>query len=147
LQLAQAYAVFASYGLLRPVTFVKDDQAGDGKRVLPAKVCKQMLTMLGTVLDVGGTGRRAQVPGYRVGGKTGTAHIASPHGGYYKDRYFANFVGIAPMSDPQLVVAVVIKNPSGLYHGGGSVAAPVFASIMNGALRILGIPPDAKESI
>ncbi|EKE00723.1 MAG: hypothetical protein ACD_21C00285G0017 [uncultured bacterium] len=145
LQLAQAYAALASYGLLHPVTFIKRDKPESGKQVLSPKVCRQMLAMLEEVIDIG-TGRRAQIPGYRVGGKTGTAYIASPRGGYYKDRYFATFVGIAPVSDPQLVAAVVIKNPHGPYRG-GRVAAPVFADIMNGTLRILGIPPDAKESI
>lgn len=146
LQLAQAYGVIASYGLLRPITFVKkDNEKVTGKQVLSEKVCRQMLMMLETVLDIGGTGSRAQVPGYRVAGKTGTSHIALP-GGYYSDRYFSTFVGIAPASDPQLVVAIMIKNPHGLYRG-GRVAAPVFANIMNGVLRILGIPPDAKASI
>lgn len=146
LQLAQAYAVIASYGVLRPITFIKNDAVVSGKQVLSQKLCQQVLTMLETVLDIGGTGRRAQIPGYRVAGKTGTAHIAKP-GGYYEDRYFATFVGIAPVSDPQLVIAVVVKNPRGGHYHGGKIAAPVFANIMNGTLRILGIPPDAKESI
>lgn len=147
LQLAVGYATLASYGILRSVTFVKNDGvAVSGKQVLSSQVCKKILTMLETVLDIGGTGVRAQIPGYRVAGKTGTAKIASPTGGYYKDRYFATFVGVAPVSDPQLVVVVVVKNPYGLYRG-GMVAAPAFARIMNGALRVLGIPPDAKESI
>lgn len=145
LQLAQAYSVIASYGLLRPITFVKNDKVVLGKQVLSSKVCKQILTMLEKVLDIGGTGVRAQIPGYRVAGKTGTAYIASPYGGYYSDRYFSTFVGIAPVSDPQLVIAVVIKNPHGRYYG-SRVAAPVFASIMNGALRILGISPDESVS-
>lgn len=146
LQLVQAYAVIASYGLLRPITFIKNDKLAFGKQVISSRVCRQMLKMLETVLDIGGTGTRAQIPGYRVAGKTGTAYIASPEGGYYSDRYFSTFIGIAPVSDPQLIVAIVIKNPHGLHHG-GKVAAPVFASIMNGTLRILGIPPDAKASI
>jgi cell division protein FtsI (penicillin-binding protein 3) len=97
--------------------------------------------MLEAVTDIGGTGRRAQIPGYRVAGKSGTAHIASPHGGYYADRYFANFVGIAPVSDPELIVVVMIKNPQDFYYG-GLVAAPLFTRVMNGALRILGIKLD-----
>jgi len=146
LQLAQAYAVIASYGLSRPITFVKSDDSVPGKQALSQKVCGQILMMLETVLDIGGTGKRAQIPGYRVAGKTGTAHIAKP-GGYYKDRYFATFVGIAPVTDPQLVIAVVVKDPRGGHYHGGSVAAPVFADVMNGTLRILGIPPDDKETI
>ena len=147
LQLAQAHAVIASGGLLRPVTFLKNDALTPGAQVLPAKLCKQMMSLLEAVLDIGGTGTRAQIPGYRVAGKTGTAYIASPAGGYYTDRYFANFVGIAPASDPQLVIVVVIKNPRGSLYHGGQVAAPAFANIMNGALRILGIPLDDVDSL
>lgn len=146
LQLAVANAVIASHGLLRPVTFLKNDNDKiiPGKRVLSEKVCHEMLDMLENVLDIG-TGKRAQIPGYHVAGKTGTAKIASPHGGYYIDHYFANFVGIAPVSDPQLVVVVVVKNPKGSIYHGGQVAAPVFASVMNGALRVLSVPLDAAE--
>lgn len=146
LHIAQAYSVVASYGLMRPVTFLKNDSIAPGKQVLSEKVCRQILTMLETVLDIGGTGRQAQIPGYRVAGKTGTAHIAK-QGGYYTDRFFATFAGIAPVSDPQIVIAVMIKDPRGAHFEGGMIAAPVFANIMNGTLRILGIAPDAKESI
>lgn len=146
LQIAQAYAIIAAHGLVRSVTFLKNDSIMSGKQVLSQKVCHQVLTMLETVLDIGGTGRQAQIPGYRVAGKTGTAHIAK-QGGYYSDRYFATFVGIAPVSDPQIVIAVMIKDPRGAHFEGGMIAAPVFANIMNGTLRILGIAPDAKESI
>ncbi len=146
LQIANAYAVIASQGLLRPVTFVKTDKETPGKQVLPKKLCQQMLGMLEAVIDIG-TGKKAQIPGYKVAGKTGTAYIASPRGGYYADRYFANFIGIAPVSDPQLVIFVLIKNPRGLLYHGGQVAAPVFANVMNGALRVLAIPLDAVDSI
>lgn len=146
LQLAKAYLVIASYGLLRPITFLKNDELTPGKQVLSQRICKQVLTMLEAVLDIGGTGRRAAIPGYRVAGKTGTAEI-SKSGGYYHDRHFATFIGIAPVSDPQLVIAVLIKNPRSGVFTGGSVAAPIFTNIMNGTLRILGIPPDDKESI
>ena len=98
--------------------------------------------MLESVLNFGGTGTLAQVQGYKIAGKTGTAHIAKPQGGYYKDRYFSVFVGIAPVTNPELVVAVMIKNPHGLYYG-GSVAAPAFAKIMATSLRVLNIAPDA----
>jgi cell division protein FtsI (penicillin-binding protein 3) len=140
LQLAQAYAVIASSGLLRPISFLKLSQPSVSKEVLDPTVAKQMLKMLQTVLDIGGTGTRAHIPGYSAAGKTGTAYIAGPHG-YYTDKYFSMFVGIAPVSDPELVVVVVIKNPRGSYYG-GLVAAPVFAHVMEGALRILGVPQD-----
>ena len=140
LQLARAYAVIASNGVLLPISFIKTDQAVTGKQVLSRELCQKMLAMLEAVLDIGGTGKRAKIPGFRVAGKTGTAHIAKPHG-YYSDRYFSVFVGIAPVSDPRLVVAVVIKNPRGQYKG-ALVAAPTFANIMEGALRVLNITPD-----
>lgn len=141
LQLAQAYAVIATNGLLRPITFIKHDQAVPGKQVMSAKIAGQLLTMLSTVLQEGGTGELGRVPGYRIAGKTGTAHIAAPHG-YYSDRYFSVFAGIAPVSNPRLVVAVIVKNPTGGSYYGGLVAAPTFAQIMEGSLRVLEIPPD-----
>jgi cell division protein FtsI (penicillin-binding protein 3) len=143
LQLAQAYAVLASGGFLRPITFLKVDKVVNGQSVLSKRTSTEMLKMLETVLDIGGTGTRANIPGYHVAGKTGTAYIAKA-GGYYEDRYYADFAGIAPVSDPQLVVVVVIKNPHGQYHG-GMVAAPAFANITEGTLRILGILPDDME--
>ncbi|MBU0744135.1 MAG: penicillin-binding protein 2 [Gammaproteobacteria bacterium] len=147
LQLVRAHAVIADGGLLRPVTFLKTDQVVSGRQVLSAKVSRQIMDMLESVLDIGGTGRRAKIPGYKVAGKTGTSHISSPSGGYYKDRYFSNFIGIAPASDPQLIVGVIVKNPKGLRYHGSQVAAPAFTNIMNGALRILNIPLDDADSI
>lgn len=145
LQLAQAYAVIASKGLLRPITFLRNDEEAPGKRVLSKKVSNQMLGMLEDVVGKRAKGTHAaSIPGYRVAGKTGTARIASPKGGYYKDRYFSNFTGIAPVTDPTLVVVVVIKDPKGKYYG-GDVAAPLFAKITNNALRILGVPLDDVE--
>lgn len=146
LQLVQAYAVIASGGFLRSVTFLKNSKIVAGRQVLSVKVSRKMLEMLEAVLDIGGTGRRAQIPGYRVAGKTGTAYIASPTGGYYKDRYFATFIGIAPVSDPELIIGIIIRNPRGLYHG-SQVAAPPFVNIMNGTLRILNVPLDDAESL
>lgn len=145
LQLARAYAVIASGGFLRPVSFLKIDKIPDGKQVLSKVISEQILNMLHSVLELGGTGTRANIQGYQVAGKTGTAHIARPHG-YYSDRYWSSFVGIAPVSNPELVVVVVVKNPRGLYYG-GSVAGPAFANIMHGALRVLNIPPDAEQNV
>lgn len=145
LQLAQAYMVLATGGYLKPITFTKVEQEVTGNRVLAPKLCKQMIAMLETVLETGGTGTRAKVPGYKVAGKTGTAHIASA-GGYYSNRYFAMFAGLAPVTDPQLVVVVMVKNPQGKLQEGGFVAAPVFANVMGGSLRLLGVPPDDMEN-
>jgi cell division protein FtsI (penicillin-binding protein 3) len=99
-----------------------------------------MLLLLESVVQ-GGTGSLAKVPGYRVGGKTGTAHIAIKNG-YDRQHYVSSFVGIAPISKPRLIVAVVIKDPRSEQHLGGLVAAPTFATVMSGALRLLNVPPD-----
>jgi cell division protein FtsI (penicillin-binding protein 3) len=89
----------------------------------------------------GGTAPKAQIAGYRAAGKTGTAHKLE--GGQYANKYVASFVGLAPVSDPRLIVAVMIDEPSnGIYYG-GDVAAPVFSRVMAGALRTLGVPQDA----
>lgn len=146
LQLAQSYAILASSGITHPITFLKSDQAASEKRVLPEKICQAMLKMLRTVLDTGGTGTKAKIVGYTVAGKTGSAHIAEP-GGYYANKYFAIFAGIAPVSNPELVAVVMIKDPKGLFQEGGMVAAPSFASIMEGSLRLLNVPPDDYKAI
>lgn len=141
LQLAQAYSIIANQGIKKQVTFLRTDTPAAGEQVMDAEVSKQMLTMLQAVLVKGGTGYAARVPGYNVAGKTGTSHIAI-HGGYAKNRYVASFVGIAPVTDPRLVVVVVIRDPHGKWYYATDVAAPAFSRVMAGALRILNIPPD-----
>lgn len=141
LQLAQAYSVIASDGILRPVTFLKTESNVEGKRVLPADITAKIRVMLEKVVVSGGTGQKANVPMYRVAGKTGTAH-KSTSSGYAEDRYLSLFAGMAPARDPQLVLVVIIDEPQGGEHFGGLVAAPVFAKVMQGALRILDIAPD-----
>jgi len=101
--------------------------------------------MMETVTQEGGTATRAQVPGYRVAGKTGTAHKLIG-GRYSPDRYISSFVGMAPASDPRFIVAVMIDEPSAGAYFGGSVAGPVFAQVMGGALRSYGLPPDAPQN-
>ena len=93
-----------------------------------------------------GTGSRAKVNGYRAGGKTGTVRKSVP-GGYAEDRYIASFAGMAPLTSPRIVAVVVVDEPSGKDYYGGKVAAPVFAEITSGALRLLGIAPDDPEAI
>ncbi len=139
LQLAQAYTVLANHGVKKPVTFIKSDKSPLGVRVMPAQVAETVLHMLETVVKKGGTGTRAHISGYRVAGKTGTAYIAGPKG-YFKHRYVSSFVGIAPVEDPRIVIAVVIREPKGK-HFGGTVAAPLFAKIAEGALRLLNVIP------
>ncbi len=146
LQLARAYSVIAAGGLLKPISFQRVNEPVTSKRVLAADLVQQVKDMLETVVHTGGTGQRAAVKGYRVAGKTGTAHKAI-RGGYAEDRYMSLFAGMAPASDPRLVMVVVIDEPQRGQHYGGQVAAPVFAKVMEGALRILDIPPDDLPSL
>jgi cell division protein FtsI (penicillin-binding protein 3) len=97
--------------------------------------------MLEMAVQEGGTAPKAQIPGYRVAGKTGTAYKLE--GGQYVKKYVASFVGFAPVSDPRLIVAVMIDEPGSGQHYGGDVAGPVFANVMSGALRTLGVAPDS----
>lgn len=141
MQLAHAYLVFARDGDLLPLSLSKRDAPPlAGTKVFSAQTAREMRAMLEMVVQAGGTAPKAQVPGYRVAGKTGTAHKVQ--GGSYSNRYVASFVGFAPASDPRLVVAVMIDEPSGAIYYGGDVAAPVFSQVMAGALRSLGVPPD-----
>ncbi len=141
LQLAHAYSVFANNGKLVPVSLLRINENPKAKQVMDANIAQQMLTMLKAVVATGGTGTRADIQGYSVAGKTGTAQIARP-GGYEKHHHIATFVGIAPTNNPRLVVVVMIKDPGAGVYFGGLVAAPVFAKVMAGALRILNVPPD-----
>ncbi|MGH8119221.1 MAG: peptidoglycan D,D-transpeptidase FtsI family protein, partial [Gammaproteobacteria bacterium] len=140
LQLAQAYLVLAADGMMLPISFVKSTQAAAGKRVMPAEIAGQLRTMLAAVVQEG-TGQRARVNGYSVSGKTGTVHKAEP-GGYSKDRYVSLFAGMSPAHRTRLVMVVMIDEPQGQEYYGGQVAAPVFAKVMAGALRLLDIAPD-----
>jgi cell division protein FtsI (penicillin-binding protein 3) len=142
LQLARAYMVFAGDGEIRPVSLLKMDVPPTGKKVISAETSQAVRSMLEMVVMPGGTAPRAQVMGYRVAGKTGTAH-KQEDGRYAADRYVASFVGLAPTSNPRLIVAVMIDEPSNGDYYGGAVAAPVFSQVMSGALRLLSVPPDA----
>ena len=118
-----------------------DEPPAHGVRIFSQQTAREILSMLEMAVQPEGTAPKARVPGYRVGGKTGTAYKVE--GGAYVRKYVASFVGLAPISDPRLVVAVMIDEPSGGAHYGGDVAGPVFSQIMGGALRTLGIQPDA----
>jgi cell division protein FtsI (penicillin-binding protein 3) len=142
LQLAQAYATIASGGMHRPVTFVREDHPPRPERVLSEHAVRELTGMLEAVVTTEGTGVRAAVPGYRVAGKTGTAW-KSIAGGYAQDRYMSVFAGFAPATRPRLAIVVVIDEPSGGIYYGGDVAAPVFSTVMAGALRLLAVAPDA----
>ncbi len=141
-QLARAYSVFARDGELVPLSLVKTGAVAGGERVISAETAREMRAMLELAVQPGGTGPRARIMGWRVAGKTGTAH-KQENGGYAADKYLASFVGFAPASAPRLIIAVMIDEPAAGRHYGGSVAAPVFAQVMQGALRLLGVPHDA----
>jgi cell division protein FtsI (penicillin-binding protein 3) len=150
LQLARAYGVFATGGRLEPVSLTKrDGPAPAGEQVVAPGVAQQVVDMMKTVIEPGGTGVRAKIPGYSVAGKTGTVHMVGARG--YEDRYHSIFAGIAPASAPRIVTVVVVDDASlGKYHG-GDVAAPVFGKAVGGAMRLLNIAPDAlptaKEAV
>ncbi len=141
-QLARAYTLFARDGELVPLSLVKTGAVAGGEKVLSTGTARAVRDMLELAVQPGGTGPRARIMGWRVAGKTGTAH-KQENGGYAADKYLASFVGFAPASAPRLVVAVMIDEPSAGRHYGGTVAAPVFAQVMQGALRQLGVPHDA----
>ncbi|MEW6119278.1 MAG: penicillin-binding protein 2 [Pseudomonadota bacterium] len=146
LQLARAYMAFANDGEVMPLSFLKrEPQEIVGERVFSPAVAREVRAMMETVTQEGGTGLRTRVPGYRVAGKTGTAHKLVD-GRYAPDRYLSSFVGMAPASNPRLIIGVVIDEPSGGVYYGGSVAGPVFAQVMAASLRQLALPPDAPET-
>jgi cell division protein FtsI (penicillin-binding protein 3) len=145
LQLARAYTLFSTAGELKPVSLLRRDEPVAGKQVLSPNTALAVSRMLELVAQPGGTAPQAQVSGYRVAGKTGTAH--KPEGrGYAKKRYLSTFVGYAPVSSPRYVIAVMLDEPSGGQYFGGAVAAPVFSRVMAGALRMLNIPHDAPTT-
>lgn len=147
LQLAEAYSVIANEGIKIPPSLLVIDKPSAGTRVMDAHTANEMLKLLETVVtEKKGTGARAHIAGYRIAGKTGTSFLAGPHG-YEKNHYISSFVGIAPVSSPRLVVAIVIHEPHGKFHHGGDVSAPVFEKVMSNALRILNIQPDNIESL
>ncbi len=146
IQLARAYSVFARDGDLIPLSLIKTDQSTvRGTQVFSPKTAADMRAMLEMAAGPQGTAPKARVPGYRVGGKTGTAHKLE--GGRYANKYVSAFVGFAPVSNPRLIIAVMIDEPSAGQHYGGAVAAPVFSQVMGASLRTLGIPQDAPIQV
>ena len=144
LQLAEAFAALADEGRLRRPSLVMG-ATNPPESVLDPTIARQVAAMLETVTGPEGTGKNARVENYRVSGKTGTSRKASASG--YASRYIASFAGFVPSSDPELVGVVMINDPSGGQYYGGLVAAPLFSTIMTGALRLLDIPPDNYEGM
>lgn len=146
LQLARAYTALADDGILHSVSLLKRDEDIDAQRVFSKKTAKTVRTMLESVITKEGTAYEARVDGYRVAGKTGTVKKAGAHG-YSADSYFAVFAGLAPASNPRLVIVVMIDEPSAGQYYGGLVSAPVFSKVMGGALRLLGVTPDQENTM
>ena len=145
IQLAQAYTVFANQGEIKPITLFKTDGPVIGRKVIDERTSNQMLNILESVITPEGTGILAKIPGYRVAGKTGTAKKSSKGGYGYK--YIGSFIGIAPVSNPKFILAVMIAEPSIDGYYGGVVAGPVFQSIMSDALKLYSIPQDGKKIV
>jgi len=146
LQLAQAYATIGAGGLHRPVSFRRAEGAVAGERVLPERIARDLVGLLEEAVKPAGTGVKAAVPGYRVAGKTGTAWKATA-GGYSTDKYLSVFAGVVPASRPRLAVVVMVDEPGGALYYGGDVAAPVFAEVVAGALRLMSVAPDDLERV
>lgn len=143
LQLAQAYSVIANQGIKRPVSMLKQQQAV-AKQVIATKTARQAIAMLKTVTQSGGTAAIANLKDYPIAGKTGTIHKVGANG-YADDRYLSLFVGFAPADSARIVAAVVINEPSNGKYFGGEVAAPVFARVVDNALKLLQVPPSNNE--
>jgi len=149
LQLAQAYSVIANGGLRVPVTLLKNGNemvgAGDPPRVIDADVVEEVQNMLEAVVDPKQGGfDGASVPFYSVAGKTGTARVVGANG-YEANLHNSMFAGYAPADDPRIVVIIIVNEPKGAQHYGSQVAAPVFARIAGGAMRLLNVTPDTID--
>jgi len=141
LQLARAYSAIAANGIVYPVSFLRKDEPVEGERVMSEATAKKVRRMMERVVSPEGTANKASIANYRVAGKTGTVHKFIS-GGYAEDRYLSVFAGMAPASDPRLVMVVMLNEPRNGKYFGGQVAAPVFSRVISGALRLLDIAPD-----
>jgi cell division protein FtsI (penicillin-binding protein 3) len=152
LQLAHAYATIGAGGIRRPISFERVTGPVPGEQVLEPRVAHELVELMEQVVAKGGTATRAAVVGYKVSGKTGTA-FKSIAGGYSTDKIMAVFAGLVPASHPRIATVVVIDEPSrdvqqgGTLAQGGTVAAPVFSSVMSGALRLMDVPPDDLQNV
>jgi cell division protein FtsI (penicillin-binding protein 3) len=143
-QLARAYSVFARDGEIVPITLLQQGAPVAGQRVMSVETARQMRQMLAMAVQPGGTAPKAEAVGYSVGGKTGTARRYDPKKRGYGDKHIASFVGIAPLSSPRLVVAVMLDSPKRGGYYGGEVAAPVFSQVVQQTLRLMNVPPDIE---
>jgi cell division protein FtsI (penicillin-binding protein 3) len=146
LQMARAYTIFTTDGQLLPLSLMKVEAHPIGKRLITKATAQEVTRMMEMAVLPGGTAPRAQVPGYRIAGKTGTAHKAEA-GGYAEHKYVSSFVGFGPVTNPRFIVAVMLDEPAGAKYFGGDVGAPVFSSVMGNALRMMAVPPDAPVEV
>lgn len=146
LQLARAYSVLANDGLRKEISLLAVDDTPEGSRVVDADLVKDIRHMLQAAAGHKGTGKRALISGYSVGGKTGTLHKVKTTGGYDENRYISAFAGLSPISNPRLVTVVVIDEPRDGDYFGGLVAAPVFSEVTGTALRLMQVTPDQLQT-
>jgi cell division protein FtsI (penicillin-binding protein 3) len=146
LQLAQAYTLFTNNGKKIEASLLKREGAAPQEQVISSKTANQVLSMLETVTQKGGTATRARVTAYRVGGKTGTVHQVGRKG-YEEEKYSSLFAGIAPISSPKIIAVIVVNDPKGDEYYGGEVAAPIFSHVVEQAVRILDIAPDENKTL
>jgi cell division protein FtsI (penicillin-binding protein 3) len=144
LQIARAYTIFTNDGQLLPLSLLRRDSLPIGKPLITRDTAHEVTKMMEMAVLPGGTAPRAQVPGYRVAGKTGTAYKAEA-GGYAEGKYVSSFVGFGPVTNPRLIIAVMLDEPAGEKHLGGDVGAPVFSAVMGAALRLLSVTPDTPQ--
>ena len=142
IQIAHAYMIFARDGEMIPLTFQRSSDQPIAQRVISEKTARATRSMLEMAAGPTGTAPQAQVPGYRVAGKTGTAYKIEK--GQYVKKYVSSFVGFAPVSDPRIIIAVMIDEPSAGKHYGGQVAAPIFSTVTANALRAMNVAPDSS---
>ena len=144
LQLALAYSVLGTGGILKPISLIRRDVVPDGIRVIDENIADEVLDMLGKVVGKDGSGWRGAVKSYNVAGKTGT--VKKVYGkGYSNDQYVGLFAGIAPIENPRIATVVIIDNPSGDHYYGGMVAGPLFSKVNSQALRMLGVKPKEEK--
>ncbi len=144
LQMARAYTIFTNEGRILPLSLLRRDDAPEGRPVFKSATVRMMTRMMEAAVGPGGTAPLAQIPGYRVAGKTGTA--MKNERGRYEKKYVSSFVGFAPVGNPRFIVAVMLDDPQGAHYG-GDVGGPVFASVMGAALRMMAVPPDAPQTL
>lgn len=141
LQLAQAFMIFGNGGIKYPLSLIHRNDVVQGEQVISKDISESLKIAMKAVVTKGGTGTRASLPLYDVGGKSGTVHTVGKSG-YEQSQYKAIFAGVAPADNPEIAMVVIIDSPAGAEYYGGEVAAPVFSRVVDGAMRLLNVRPD-----